>query len=200
MTALRRNWTFILAIIFGSATTYLASPDLWNSVSTQVIIFFSIQAGAILPAMTASIGFLKKDNFDLPMFERYYAAVEQLMTFLKWLFVLDILGVILIVFGGIVKWDLTIPQTTWTPELDAAWVLCWLASVVVIWAVLRTIPFLQGVLSLFRTHANLSRQTIQRRDTEGAAALLKDAPSDRGSIVPKGYGRVRSSNDLRRRN
>lgn len=216
MERLRRSWTFIAALIGGSVIVVLAPADMWSPVSTHAIIFFSIQAGAVLPAMMYTIGFLNPSSLTAESLPRYTYVVRRQLNFLSWLFALDIIGVVLLVSGEMLNWTLLrgAPREAgefnliWiirlligeesreVAEIDPIWVITWLTTVVAIWALLRSIPFIRGIQGLMNAQIEHVEDIARRRREAEADADVAEAQATAEDMGLRTYGRIRPINEL----
>lgn len=184
-----RKWDFISAATIAAAGAYFLTADAVKDITTELIAFFSIQSAVILPAMIFTAGILKPDGLELSEAERYHKALKSQMLFWVVLLGLDFIAVAALITGKAMKWTLAFPVPNSADLVDVSWafpaVLFFAGSL----AILRTIPFVRGVLSLLDLNSEMAQKAIARRNRLEVEA--KQEKADKGPMaLPRGYGEV----------
>jgi hypothetical protein len=193
----RRFWDTGLAL--GAAfcgAIWLTAPVI-NSITTEVIAFFTIQAAIILPAMIFTAGLLRGQGLTLAEVDRYQGALRRQMHFWMTLLFLDLMAVTLLIVGKAANWR-------WKVSIeghgaDLAWLLVFIVVLVSTLAILRMIPFVFGVMSLMELNGSLVRKSIEAASATGSDQQ-KSVPTDERLELPEGYGRILPHPRKRRRN
>lgn len=184
-----RAWDILAAAGAAAAATLWLAPTAIDKITTELITFFGIQAAVILPAMIFTAGILRPEGLSLPEARRYSEALRQQMTFWIVLLALDFLTVGWLILGKATAWTIagTLPWLGW--KFDVSIVLLAAVSFFGTLAVLRTIPFIRGVLSLQAVNSQLTEKAIQARDRERAASQAEAAKANPFK-PPEGFGQV----------
>lgn len=189
LARIRKAWDVLAAAIAAGAAAYWLAPVALDKVTTELITFFGIQAAVILPAMIFTAGILRPEGLSLPEAKRYRAALRTQMTFWVVLLVLDFMTVGSLILGKATAWTIigTLPWLGW--QFDASSGLMALTVFLGTLAILRTIPFIKGVMSLQSVNAELTEKAIQARDraTLDEQSRIAEATPFR---PPEGFGKV----------
>jgi hypothetical protein len=184
--ALRRYWDSALAIAAAVCGALWLTPAVINSVSTEIIAFFTIQAAVILPAMIFTAGLLRGQGLTLAEIDRYQGALRRQMQFWVTLLFLDLLAVTLIIVGKAASWRWKISIEAHTA--DIVWILVLAGTFVSTLAVLRMIPFVWGVMSLMELNGLLVRKSVQAAEAESPSQKMPANPEPLN--LPDGYGKI----------
>jgi hypothetical protein len=185
------KWDFVFAVVISSAAGYSVTKEVMQLISGDLITFFGIQAAVVLPAMIFTAGILRPEGLSMAEAKQYGEALQEQMEFWIVLLAFDFLTVALLIVGKGTSWmssvhlRLSVNQI----EISATSTLIFLIALFATWAVLRTIPFVKGVLSLQRLNTELTQKAIAARIEAEAAASRRggDIPPFRS---PEGFGRV----------
>ena len=189
MKALLRIWDFLLAVAVASAGGYFLPTDAMKSITTELIAFFSIQSAVILPAMIFTAGILKPDGLELSDAERYHNALKTQMLFWVVLLSLDFVAVVALIAGKALGWSLHAHLPGSIGTVDLSWTLPTVLYLSGSLAILRTVPFVRGVLSLLDLNSEMARKAIVRRNKREADE--KNSSADKRPLtLPEGYGAV----------
>src|SRR5258708_16611685 len=102
--ALRKYWDSALAVAAAVCGALWLTPAVINSVTTEIIAFFTIQAAVILPAMIFTAGLLRGQGLTLTEVDRYHSALRKQMSFWVTLLFFDLLAVTLLIVGKAAEW------------------------------------------------------------------------------------------------
>ena len=111
------------------------------------------------------------------------------MIFWIALLALDFLTVAGLIVGKATDWTVTVPVIRGVGPTDLSWLLVAAATFFGVLALLRTIPFIKGVLSLHELNSELTEKAIKMRDSIAMEKLRKDADAE-PFRKPEGYGKV----------
>lgn len=189
LTRLFSKWDFIVALALAGAASYFLAADAPKEITTELIAFFSIQSAVILPAMIFTAGIMKPDGLELKDAERYHTALKLQMQFWVVLLALDFVAVVALIAGKALNWEIEFTLPKLSEPLKLSWILPAVLTFSGALAVLRTIPFVKGVLSLLDLNSEMTQKAIKRRN--------KKEEEDRRSrstgevmALPAGYGKV----------
>jgi hypothetical protein len=185
--AVLKVWDFALAVLAAVAGGVWLTSTAIESITTELIAFFTIQAAIILPAMIFTAGLLRGDGLTLVEIERYQAALRRQMQFWITLLFLDLLAVAILIIGKGAGWKWKITVLGHSAELG--WVLLGVATFFGALAVLRMVPFVRGVVSLLELNGWLAKKSVQAREQRGEVEerhVASDAPFE----PPAGYGKI----------
>src|SRR4051794_32305113 len=101
---IEKYWDSALAVTAAICAALWLKSDIINSVTTEMIAFFTIQAAVILPAMIFTAGLLRGQGLTLAEVDRYQAALRRQMYFWVTLLFLDLLAVALLIIGKAAQW------------------------------------------------------------------------------------------------
>jgi hypothetical protein len=185
------KWDFLLAVAISGSAAWFVTKDVVELISSDLITFFGVQAAIVLPAMIFTAGILRPEGLCIAEARRYGQALKDQMVFWIVLLSFDFATVAMLILGKATGW---MSSVGWhisgnRIEVTASSVLISLTALFGSWAMLRTIPFVKGVLSLLQLNTDLTEKAIVARLEDQAAA------SSRGSDVPpfrspEGFGRV----------
>lgn len=192
MNWLIRHFDIVAALLAASLAASFMPATAISNVVGELITFFGIQAAIILPAMVFTAGILKPEGLRLAEAKRYHVALRRQMMFWITLLILDFVVVVTLIFGKSVGWELVIPPIFNLPSIDFTWVLLAVAAFSGVLAVVRTVPFVRGVLSLLDMNAKMVIAAIEDRLEEKVA---QDRPSQEPLNLPEGYGDVVEGRD-----
>src|SRR5687768_13544460 len=99
-----RYWDSMLALTAAVCGAIWLTPVVINSVTTEIIAFFTIQSAVILPAMIFTAGLLKGQGLTLAEAERFQGALRHQMYFWVTLLILDLVAVTLLIVGKAANW------------------------------------------------------------------------------------------------
>ena len=182
--ALRRYWDLALAVAAAVCGALWLTPTVINSVSTEVIAFFTIQVAVILPAMIFTAGLLRGQGLTLAEVDRYQGALRRQMHFWVTLLFLDLLAVTLIIVGKAANWRWKVSIEG--HSADIVWMLVFVGTFVSTLAVLRMIPFVRGVMSLMELNGLLVRKSVEAAAVESRSETVPVNPEPLN--MPEGYG------------
>ncbi len=192
---LKRFWDTGLAVAAGICGGLWLTTAVVNSITAEVIAFFTIQAAAIFPAMIFTAGLLRAQGLTMSEIDRYQGALRRQMHFWVTLLCLDISAVFFLIIGKAANWHWKVSVEGYGTDL--AWVLAFGVVFVSTLAILRMIPFVKGVMSLLELNGLLVKKAAE-------ASLV--SPADRNAAIPsggldlpEGYGRVLPHPRKRRR-
>jgi hypothetical protein len=189
---LQSKWDFWMALAVSGAAGWFVTKDVIELITTDLITFFGIQAAVILPAMIFTAGILRPEGLTLSEAKQYGQALREQMEFWTVLLVFDFTTVVLLIVGkatgwmsSAVSWRLSAGQI----EITASSTLISLLALFGAWALLRTIPFVQGILSLQQLNTDLTEKAIAARAEggTGASSRASEVPPFRS---PEGFGRT----------
>lgn len=191
MNRIRRAWDLLIAGAAAAAAGLWLPGSIAKEITAELITFFGIQSAVILPAMIFTAGILRPGGLSLPEAKRYRAALRQQMTFWAVLLALDFLTVCLLIIGKASTWSLSIPavQPITSSTYDISWLLIALTAFLGVLAILRTIPFVQGVLSLHELNSDLTEKAIKSQNQTELEKLDKRGEADQFK-TPTGFGKV----------
>ena len=191
MTTIRRAvlkvWDFALAVLAAVAGGVWLTSTAIETITTELIAFFTIQAAIILPAMIFTAGLLRGDGLTLIEIERYQAALRRQMQFWITLLFLDLLAVAILIIGKAAGWKWKVTVLGYSAELG--WAMLGVATFIGALAVLRMVPFVRGVVSLLELNGWLAKKSVQAREQRSEVEERRAAP-DAPFEPPAGYGRV----------
>lgn len=185
-----RQWLRCWDIVFAGVIAIFAA--LWlptaalSNITEELIAFFGIQSAIILPAMIFTAGILRPEGLNLTEIDRYHKALKTQMVFWVVLLCLDFAAVISLIIGEAIDWVASVEIRS--NDIDLAPIIVFLFSAVGTLAILRTIPFIGGVLSLLELNGEMARKAIERRLKSEKAQRAN--PSDNSFTLPSGYGKV----------
>ncbi|RVG29767.1 hypothetical protein [Sinorhizobium meliloti] len=189
MSAVLGKWDFIVAVALAAVAGYYLPADAPKDITTELIAFFSIQSAVILPAMIFTAGIMKPDGLELKDAQRYHKALKQQMQFWVVLLGLDFVAVVALIAGKAFGWEIEIAIPKVSKPLELSWVLPTILTFSGALAVLRTIPFVKGVLSLLDLNSDMTQKAISRRNKREEEERRSRATSETMSL-PVGYGKV----------
>lgn len=182
-----KKWDFILAALIAAVGAYFLPNSAMKDITTELIAFFSIQSAVILPAMIFTAGILKPDGLELAEAIRYHKALKAQMLFWVALLGLDFFAVVALIAGKALGWALVIPMPRKILPIDLGWLLPCVLYFAGSLAILRTIPFVRGVLSLLDLNSDMAQKAITRRNRlEAVESKAKADPKPMS--LPDGYG------------
>lgn len=192
MNWIRSHLDIVAAVAAAALAATLMPATAISNIVGELITFFGIQAAIILPAMVFTAGILKPEGLRLAEARRYHVALRRQMLFWITLLILDFVVVVTLIFGKSVGWELVTPAFSNAPSIDLTWVLLAVAAFSGVLAVVRTVPFVRGVLSLLDMNANMVIAAIEDRLEEKVA---KDRPQQQPLKLPEGYGDIADGSD-----
>lgn len=184
---IRRTWDVAVAAVAGVLAATFVTPITWDRVTAEVVAFLAIQAAAVLPAMIFTAGVLRPDGLSPADVERFQFALRAQMRFWISLFALEFAAAFAWIAAKATQWTVAIPPVgTYWPTIDISW--AWPGAVVFLTslALLRTIPFVRGVLSLLDLTGELTRRAVLHR----IAQQQEDAQHLGRVERPEGYGEI----------
>jgi hypothetical protein len=181
--AIARCWDSALALTAAVCGAIWLTPAVIDSVTTEIIAFFTIQSAVILPAMIFTAGLLKGQGLTLAEADRFQGALRRQMYFWVTLLFLDLLAVTLLIVGKAShwRWDATV----FGHNAKLAWILIFVVTFVSALAILRMYPFIRGVMSLMELNGWLVRKSIEASEQKLTPPLVSDAID-----LPDGYGKI----------
>lgn len=184
-----KAWDVILAVAVAGAAYWWLPGATMKDVTTELIAFFGIQSAIILPAMIFTAGILRPDGLSLPEAKRYRKALRSQMWFWIVVLALDFLTVAGLILGKALDWTLVLEGTETRPARDLTPYLTGAVTFLGALAMLRTIPFVRGVLSLLELNSDLTEKAIKRRDRAEMAKFEREAKENQ-FLPPEGFGRI----------
>ncbi|MEN3167759.1 hypothetical protein [Gluconobacter sp. OJB] len=181
-----------LAVIGG---IYLKN-DAVKDITGELITFFSIQSAVILPAMIFSAGILKPDGLELEDADRYHRALKMQMVFWVVLLALDFIAVVALIAGKALAWKLVLPIFGTNRHVDLGWIFPTVLYFSGSLTIFRTVPFVQGILSLLDLTSEMTQKAIKRRNKMEITERTTQKTSGK-MVLPPGYGDIISSEDDR---
>jgi len=194
MDSIARLWDSLLAIIITCAAVWWLSHDVAKAITSELIAFFSIQSAVILPAMIFTAGILKPDGLELSEARRYHSALKAQMSFWVTLLGMDFIAVFSLIAGKAMDWKLVLTLPSDFGRVDLGWVFLATLCFAGILAVLRTIPFVRGVMSLLELNSEMTEKAIGRRNREEIVEY-KSLHPPKPVELPEGYGNVRDRSE-----
>lgn len=188
MRSIFRYWDFITAVAAAIVAARFVEAKTPIKITGELITFFGIQAAIILPAMVFTAGILKPEGLRLEEAQRYHKALRQQMMFWITLLILDFIVVVFLILGKAVEWTLFTPSIGPIVPIDISWSLVLVATFAGVLAVIRTIPFVNGVLSLLDMNSKMVLGAIEDRLRQEAQKLELKAPA---IDLPEGYGELK---------
>ena len=188
MNTLRKIFRYsdsVLALIAGVSSAAWLPAATVKDITPELMAFFTIQSAVILPAMIFSAGLLRGDGLTLREVDLYQGALRRQMRFWVVLLFLDLIAAAILVLGKAANW-------TWKITIHGhvgqfGWVMIGATGLFGVLAILRMIPFVQGVMSQLELNGELARKLVQSRDRELSAPQdPPEAPFDR----PSDFGRI----------
>jgi hypothetical protein len=176
-------WDTVLAAIAATAAALWLPTSVIKEITTELIAFFTIQSAVILPAMIFTAGLLRGEGLTIVEIDRYQHALRRQMSFWVTLLFLDLVAVVFLVLGKAANWTWKI--TIHGHSGNLGWVLVWFTAALSALAILRMIPFVQGVMSQLELNADLAKAAIKAREHQD----LIEPPRTEFDL-PEGYGRV----------
>ena len=177
-----RYWDSAITVIAASAAAVWLPTATVKEITTELIAFFTIQSAVILPAMIFTAGLLRGDGLTVAEIDRYQVALRKQMSFWVTLLFLDLLAVGVLVLGKAVDWRWKITIAGHVGQLG--WILVWITTALSSLAILRMIPFVQGVMSQLELNGWLAKKAIEARERETEAPTIPfEPPEDYGRIV-----------------
>lgn len=162
-----------------------APPNFFESSSSELIAFFSIQAAAILPVMVFAAGILRPGGLKIDTAKRLQAAIESQMKFWFNSLVCNIFAVVSVILANLFSYKLilNIPVLGICKDISGFWgiLIACLAS----YAVIRVIKFREGVVSLVSLNGQLVMGEIQAKNDNQASRIVSQAEP---FSVPSEYG------------
>lgn len=187
------KWDFLLAALLAALGSYYLPANAVKDITTELIAFFSIQSAVILPAMIFTAGILKPDGLELDEAARYHKALKSQMLFWVVLLGLDFFAVVSLIVGKAVGWSIVIDLPNYSFSADVGWIIPVVLYFSGLLAILRTIPFVRGVLSLLDLNSDMTQKAISRRnriEAKDRQARANPAPMS----LPDGYGNILERN------
>lgn len=186
---LRKVWDLVIAAGLAVIAGLWLPTTIATTVTAELITFFGIQAAVILPAMIFTAGILRPEGLSLPEAQRYRTALHSQMIFWVVLLALDFLTVAGLIAGKASGWSVILPAIHGFGPLDLSWLQIGLTTFLGALAILRTIPFVRGVLSLQELNSELTEKAIKVRDSMMLEKLRQDAAASPFKN-PEGFGKV----------
>jgi hypothetical protein len=184
------KWDFWLALAISGVAGWFLTAEVIQLITTDLITFFGIQAAVVLPAMIFTAGILRPEGLCVAEAKLYGQALRNQMVFWIVLLVFDFVTVALLIIGKATNWmtSVHIHFSLGEIEVTATSGLISLTALFGAWALLRTVPFVKGVLSLQQLNTDLTEKAIVARiEAESGASRGGDVPPFRS---PEGFGRV----------
>ncbi|MFT4091317.1 MAG: hypothetical protein QM645_11335 [Asticcacaulis sp.] len=181
------KWDLFCAGVMAVVAACLLPHNAVSGVTTELIAFFSIQSAVILPAMIFTAGILKPDGLDLSDAKKYHKALKLQMLFWVGLLALDFIAVVALIMGKAIEWKLTVPSFDLKHQINFGWLIPVVLYFTGSLAVIRTIPFVRGVLSLLDLNSEMTEKAILRRNKQEIASRVTNT----AMTLPEGYGAVR---------
>lgn len=183
---IKRCWDSALALAAAVSSALWLTASVIDSVTTEIIAFFTIQAAVILPAMIFTAGLLRGQGLTLAEVDRYQGALRRQMHFWVTLLFFDLFAVTTLIIGKAAKWRWKVTIEGHTADL--AWILIFVVVLISTLAILRMIPFVRGVMSLMELNGWLVRKSVQASEMAATPENLpqKSEPLD----LPEGYGKI----------
>jgi hypothetical protein len=179
-----RYWDSIAAVVAAVAAALWLPTAVVKDITPELIAFFTIQSAVILPAMIFTAGLLRGDGLTVEEVDRYQFALRRQMGFWVTLLSLDLVAVAVLVLGKAAGWTWKITIAHHSGQFG--WVLVALTTVLSTLAILRMIPFVQGVMSQLELNATLAKLAIKARERERKIP----EPPPTTLQLPDGFGRV----------
>jgi hypothetical protein len=196
--AIRKKWDFVVAALAACMGAAWLAPAIISSITPELIAFFTIQSAVILPAMIFTAGLLRGDGLTVAEIDRYQDAMRKQMYFWVVLLFTDLLAVTILIVGKAADWKLKVTVLHYTANLG--WVMMGAATFLATLAILRMVPFVSGVVSLFELNSLLAKKRLQDRerrhlakDTSDLPPTAFDTPEKFGKIIPHGRRRSKST-------
>lgn len=189
LSRISRYWDLLAAIVAAVAGGLWLSGAMISDVTTELITFFGIQAAIILPAMIFTASVLRPEGLTLPEAKRYRKALRSQMIFWIVLLALDFLTVASLIFGKAAKWTFLMPQIRDIGPIDFSGLVIGVTVLLGTIALLRTVPFIRGVLSLHELNCDLAEKAIKLRNS----SILEEFDEKEAANAfhkPEGYGEV----------
>ena len=189
MSFIKSKWDVLFAVVAAAFAAISLPSDAVCSVSTELIAFFGIQSAIILPAMIFTAGILKPNGLELNDARRYHKALKQQMLFWVTLLVLDFIAVAFLIIGKGFEWLLLLPLWPTDQTIDLSRIFNFLIFGVGFLAVVRTFPFIRGVISLLDLNAEMTINAIKRRNKDESSARRSELGKENLDL-PTGYGEL----------
>jgi hypothetical protein len=183
-----KHWDLLLAVAAASIGYFKLEPNILHDITTELIAFFSIQSAVILPAMIFTAGILKPDGLEVDELDRYHKALKMQMRFWVTLLSLDFVAVAALIIGKGADWSIVV-NLPHMPPVDISSILPATVFLAGTLAVVRTAPFVHGVMSLLDLNSDLAKKAIIRRNKRELKEHNAKATTD-DFILPEGYGKV----------
>lgn len=182
-----KAWDIAIAFAAAVAAGLWLAPTVIESITTELIAFFTIQSAVILPAMIFTAGLLKGEGLNLIEVKRFQAALRRQMHFWVTLLGLDLVAVTILIIGKASSWTWKITISHWSSNLS--WVMLSIAAFTGTLALLRMVPFVRGVVSLLDLNGWLALKSVQAREREQEKSG-EEHPPIAPFEMPEGYGQV----------
>ena len=175
----------MLALAAGVASAIWLPAATIKDITAELMAFFTIQSAVILPAMIFSAGLLRGDGLTLREVDLYQSALRRQMTFWVTLLFLDLIAAAILVLGKAANWTWKITIHGHTGNFG--WLIIGITAFFSALAILRMVPFVQGVMSQLELNGVLARKVVQAREQERITDQeIPEAPFDR----PEDFGRI----------
>lgn len=187
MEWLKKTWDVIVSTVVGILAAYFVAPDIWSNITSEVVAFLAIQAAAVLPAMIFTVGVLRPDGLSIREVDRFQYALRAQMRFWIVLFILEFVSAFLWILAKAFSWKFVLSFGDDFQKLDISGVWSILVISTTSLALLRTIPFIRGVLSLLDLTGELTKRAIKARTSQ-----RQEADFEFGQVArPDSYGEIR---------
>ncbi len=163
-------WTVAIPLFMAGAGWWFVPPALFSMVSSELMVFFSIQAASVLPAMIFTASFPSATYSSLDYTKKLHGALQEQMRFWRTLLILTLLAV-----GSLII----------TKVFNDHRVFTGLAVGIGTCATIQFFKLPNALASLLKVKTDAVEKTIEAHNAKTAEAL-------RASFVPSptpdGYG------------
>jgi hypothetical protein len=173
---LGRTWDFLLAFGLAVAAGLWLGAEAIGRVSADVVVFFGIQAAAILPAMIFAASVLRPDGLTTGDVTKYRKALRRQMGFWIAHLAINFGAALALIAGEAVQWKAPAPFSWMSAGTVAAPGFVGIAAFLAALAVLRSVSFISGVYSLMDLNGELTEKAVQARESAAAAHSTRSEP------------------------
>lgn len=181
-------WDIWLALVVACLGAYYGDLVGLQSVTTELIAFFSVQAAMILPAMVLTAGVLRPEGVELTDVDRFHNALRRQMAFWVALLLIDVASVFLLIFAKYFNWTISISINK-IGYFEIGPLIFWFILFFSSLSLIRMVSFVRGIMSLLDLQVEFVRRTIKKRNSD-YLYNLETQKSKNLFKAPEGWGDI----------
>lgn len=184
-----RHWDVGLSAACAVVGALMLTPTNLGHVTADLVVWYGVQAAAILPAMIFAASILRPDGLTITELRRYRAALRSQMGFWAAQLLLNFLAALSLIAGEAVDWKIAAPVHWLASSHEYAPGFIGVATFFGTLAVLRSVAFVNGVFSLLELNGELNEKAVIART---AAEAGKGVGAKKPSLIktPDDYGKI----------